>query len=183
MWKLIERFKNVGFKSEYLYTYQKLSNKIKQTVPGISLSKDLDNARALSIGHYFPELILKKLDLENIFLETINNNVSYTLIDFWFSKCTPCLREFPDIKKLLESYKELKVIGISVDKTDDIINWQTIIKDRKLNWLNYLDENGILSQGMGINSFPTNFLLNSKGEIIFKNISIENLQELLKKTK
>lgn len=72
-----------------------------------------------------------------------------------------------------------KIIGISIDITTNINAWKNITKEKGLDWIQYLDENGKLSKKLNINSFPTNFLLNEKGEIIQKNITPEELEKFL----
>ena len=78
-------------------------------------------------------------------------------------------------------YAGFEVMGISVDKKDDFNKWTATIKKEDLKWPNYLDENGVNSALLAVNYFPFNFLLNSKGEIIKKNISMEELKRLLEK--
>jgi len=46
-------------------------------------------------------------------------------------------------------------------------------------WINYLDESGSEVSPLGINSFPTNYLLDGKGVILKKNISLIDLEMLL----
>lgn len=181
LWKLIERFKNLGYKKEYLNIYNLLSENIKKTATASYLLNDLDNAKILGIGSIFPALKLKTIDTININLEAKTAIAKYTLIDFWFSSCAPCLREFSKYKVLYDNYNisGFEIIGISIDNKDDFKKWRKVIRDERLNWINYWDKNGLLSEKLSINSFPTNFLLNAKGEIIAKNISTEKLQILL----
>lgn len=181
LWKLIERFKNLGYKKEYLDVYNLLSNGIKETSAASYLLDDLQNAKTLGLSSSFPTLQLKTENQNSIKLDLENYKANYILIDFWFSSCTPCLRQFPKYKTLYDEYKisGFEIIGISIDKKDDLKNWKKIIKEQRLNWINYWDEDGLLSEKLGINSFPTNFLLNAKGEIIKKNISPEELQNFM----
>lgn len=181
LWKLIERFKNLGYKKEYLDIYNQLTNHIKNTTGASHLFHDLQNAKVLALGSIFPDLQLKTQSQQRVDVKFINHNSRFTLVDFWFSGCIPCLREFPDLKILHNKYKnkEFNIIGISIDKKSEINNWKKVIKKDNLNWIHYLDEDGILSKELAINSFPSNFLLNNEGKIIRKDISIEDLQTYL----
>ena len=93
------------------------------------------------------------------------------------------LTPIPHAKKALDAYRYagFEVMGISVDKKDDFKKWTSTIKKEDLKWPNYLDENGVNSASLAVNYFPFNFLLNSKGEIIKKNISMDELKSLLEK--
>ena len=181
LWKLIERFNTIGYRKEYSTIYNLLSNNIKNTYTGKLFQQDLNVAKSLALNNPFPKLELKNLSLKNIQLDSKIFGKRYTLIDFWFSHCAPCIRQFPLYKKLYNNYKTegFKIIGISVDIKADIGAWRKAIKERNLNWAQYLDEDGQLSKKLDINSFPTNFLLNEKGEIIQKNISPDELEDFL----
>ena len=182
LWKLIERFKNIGYKKEYLETYNLLSVNIKRTPAATTLLHDLWYAKNLGLGSNFPRLQLKTKKQNKIIVDfKKNNKAMYILVDFWFSNCAPCLREFAMYKLLYKEYKVagFEIVGVSVDKKDDFKKWQKVTEENGLNWINYWDEDGLLSKKLSINSFPTNFLLNKKGEIIKKNISPQELQNLL----
>ena len=59
---------------------------------------------------------------------------------------------------------------------------ESLIAKEKLVCKQYWDKDGTESQRYYINAFPTNFLIDSSGKIIEKNISMEALNELLKST-
>tara|TARA_R110001583_G_scaffold195006_1_gene368458 strand:+ start:2242 stop:3360 length:1119 start_codon:yes stop_codon:yes gene_type:complete len=169
-----------GINKELENGYNNLSTKIKQTDVAKVLDEHMFNAKTLKIGSYFPTMKLKNKELNEIMLVT-NENSNYTLIDFWFSFCSPCIAQFPKLKELQSKYnsKQLKIISISTDKTKHIDNWYKVMEQKNITWLNLLDENGVSSSPLGINSFPTNFLLNKDGVIIKRDISLTDLEELL----
>lgn len=51
-----------------------------------------------------------------------NRNGKVLFLNVWATWCAPCKKEFPDLVKLADKYKNLKVdiIGLSVDYTDEI---------------------------------------------------------------
>ena len=51
-----------------------------------------------------------------------NRNGKVLFLNVWATWCAPCKEEFPDLVKLADKYKNLKVdiIGLSVDYTDEI---------------------------------------------------------------
>ncbi|MNL41022.1 Sporulation thiol-disulfide oxidoreductase A precursor [compost metagenome] len=137
----------------------------------LSIKKDLK----ISEGNIFPKMIFDNKSLDSAFGE------KYTLVDFWFSSCIPCLEQIPSYKLTYEKYKNkgFEFIGVSTDRTQNIYNWRGVIKKNNLIWTNFLDENGVQSKVFNIERFPTNYLLDSEGKIINYNISPKELGEFL----
>lgn len=179
LWYLIQKLSVSGYTELYEKSLNSFSKMIKSKKLWKTASIEFNNIK-IKENHKFPELDLINVDLNQEKL--ILPNAEYTLIDYWFSRCKPCLEQLPS---LIEIYKKNKnkgfnVIGISVDQTENIIPfWQKIIIKKGIPWKNYLDENGTIATKEKIISFPSNFLLNNKGEIIIKNISLEELEKLL----
>src|SRR5690606_29268792 len=91
----------------------------------------------------FPLLNLKNFSLENEQLEL--PKAKYTFIDFWFSRCRPCLEQMPHVISLYDQHhaKGFNVMGISTDKTANIDLWKKRIIEKNIPWKNYLDENAL----------------------------------------
>jgi thiol-disulfide isomerase/thioredoxin len=45
------------------------------------------------------------------------------LINFWATWCGPCLREIPMLKELQAARPDLQVVGIAIDKRDDVVEF------------------------------------------------------------
>lgn len=127
----------------------------------------------------FPNLVLKDNNLNNAEIKTEGK---YVLVDFWFSRCKPCLSQIPKMLELFSKYKDkgFDILSISVDRNNDVDLWKNRIIEKEMIWKNYLDENGIESLKEKITSFPTNYILDSNGIVIKKNISLEDLDIYLK---
>lgn len=182
-WEIAISISYNGYNEELENAYNNLSDKIKQSEVAKVFENNITNAKTLKIGSYFPKIKLKNKGLKEVeFITKKNSNPNYTLIDFWFSYCGPCIAQFPKLKKLHAEYNsnQLKIISISTDKTKNIDNWYKVMEKHTIPWLNLLDENGAKTTGLGVNSFPTNYLLNKEGIILKKNISLVELEELLK---
>lgn len=159
---------------------ENFSNKFKKSRSFIALKLkfiEINNQKIFSKKNI--KLKNYALNLVDFNLHKLNNK--YTLIDFWYSFCAPCIKQFSTLKTIFERFdnKGFNLIGISSDKTKDIVIWQKLVKTRNLKWSQFLDENGVFCKKNNINVFPTNFLLNEKNEIIKKNISLENLEIFL----
>ncbi|MDV7698210.1 TlpA family protein disulfide reductase [Chryseobacterium soli] len=174
-WTLVSQFQMKGTRESYFQSFYNLSPKIKNSEYGKAFYEDMKNSLLLSEKSKFPAF---EFENKNV-LSSLGKK--YTIIDFWFSHCQPCLEEIPIYKRLYSKYKDrgFEIINISTDRTEDIGKWERVIKGKELNWPQYLDENGVRSKFYNINRFPTTFLLDSKGVIIKKDISLEDLDVFL----
>jgi thiol-disulfide isomerase/thioredoxin len=179
LWKLIGWLGN-GYEPIYDSIYDQFSVTLKNTYAGKATAKNLKSASIVSIGNNFPRfLFLNTKDKKELF--SIDPYKKYTLIDFWFSHCFPCLSEFAELKNLFEKYnnKGFDIRGISVDTKENKIAWKNVIKQYNLPWKQYLDLDHYEAEKLSIDAFPTNFLLNEKGKIIAKNIQPDELKKVL----
>lgn len=179
LWTLIHIVSNDGYSVLFETILNSFSNKMKESRLWNLLKEDLDSVR-IRIGKVFPALNLKNEQLSDVELELPKSK--YTLIDYWFSSCRPCLKGFPVMKQIYKEYKSkgFEIIGISTDRTKRISKWKDTIEEYDINWIHYLDENGIESKSDKIFSFPTTYLLDKNGNVIKKNISIDELEAFLK---
>lgn len=166
-------------KRKVLAIIQNFSDGVKDTKTFRALTDNIIHDLQLAEGNRMPNLFFEGNDS---LLSVVSKN-KYTLVDFWFSYCTPCIAQFPYYKKIYDSNKVngFEILGISVDTKKDEANWQNTIAKFKLNWLQYLDTNGKETEKLFIRKFPTNFLLDNRGVILKKNISPEDLELFLKK--
>ena len=181
-WKLI-RIMSWGYEPIFDSIYNVFSRELKNGYAGRVLYAKLENGKQLSLGKQFPSLQCVNRNYEkfssNIFLKN-----KLILVDFWYSSCGPCRAQFNSLKNLYNQFsnKGFEIVGISIDKDTDKKKWEDIIINEKLIWQQYWDVNGKEAHKLSINAFPTNFLIDNGGKIIAKNISLEELAELLSKS-
>lgn len=182
LWLLIDQYcwngyeYNSGYEEALIY----FSDNIKTTKLYQNFKESLIKSKTLSFKN-------KSIDLKDFAgnAVTFNNNIlknhKYTLIDFWFSNCGPCLATMPKYKPIYKDFKDkgFEIMSISIDGTKKIEDWKRVVLEQDFNWVHYLDENGVESQKMNITSFPTTFLVDSSGEILLKNASIEAIIKVL----
>lgn len=179
LWKVIQKM-TFGYEPVFDSIFNVFGRSQKESYAGRILQKKLRSASLLSEGKQFPAIqCFDSLGL--MFSPSIFGRNKFTLVDFWYSRCGPCLRQFEILKQIYFQYKAsgFEIIGISVDKTADRNSWLKTISNEKLIWNHYLDLNGNEAHRFSIHAFPFNFLVNDKGVIVAKNISMEALEQLL----
>lgn len=159
-----------------------LSGSIKRSFSGEAFTKLFSRSKALSNGEQFPLMALLDINGAKVTSKEVARN-KYTLIDFWYSSCTPCIAQFPDLRDLFLKNRErgFNIVGISTDGLKYKNKWLSAIKKYKLGWTHYWDVNGKGATDLSIKAFPTNFLIDENGRIVGKNISLPELAIFLKK--
>lgn len=133
-------------------------------------------------GKPFTEIEAPDVEGNMVKLSDVVADNKYVLLDFWASWCGPCMAEVPH---LVEAYKEyhpkgFEIFGVSLDKTKEL--WVRAIEEKQLNWVNvsnlkYWQEPSAELYGVG--SIPSNFLIDSNGIIVARNLRGEALAEKL----
>jgi peroxiredoxin len=175
----ISRYRNVPI---YEIAFYFLDEELKQNYIGHQILEKIKYSKILVEGAIFPSLKLLNTKNEEVSLTQENRN-KITLIDFWFHSCGFCIEQFPDLKKIYAKHhtKGFQIIGITIDKARNEDDWKKTIEKYKLPWLQLWDLNGVNCRKYFISQFPTNYLLNEKGEILQKNIDLEKLNDFLDK--
>ena len=136
-----------------------------------------------NVGNIAPDLKFnnpagKQLDL-------YSNRGYYVLVDFWASWCGPCRGENPNVVATYKKFKDakfkdgkgFKIFSVSLDQNPSA--WTAAIKSDGLEWPDHVsDLKGWYSAAArlyGVNSIPTNFLLDPNGVIIAQGLRGEEL--------
>ncbi len=135
-------------------------------------------------GKPFIPFTLSTLEGREIVLQDVVHTHRMTFIDFWASWCVPCCQELPQLQKLYTHYKPqgLTIIGISLDT--DHAHWRNAVYKYALTFPQASDLKGMdspVAKAYFTQSIPRNFLFNSRGTIIGKNLSMEELEEMLRR--
>ncbi len=181
-WETV-RQANEGYAPILDSIYASFSNSVQYTYTGKVLAQRLASSKVTATGQVFPTLDLLDINKNPVLIPT-QRKATYTLIDFWYARCTACLEEFPKLRMVFDTYqtKGFNIAGISIDKSVDVALWKTTINKRGLIWDQYLDMAGKLTLNkLSIGYFPSNFLLDEKGVIIEKNINPARLSDFLLK--
>ncbi len=183
LWIMLDRFCRSDY--EYNESYEVALGKFSNEIQDLDIFKKFKDRIAKNKYFSFTnrDIPLKdingtdtKFNLENF------KDKKYLLIDFWYSDCGPCLREMPTYRPVYDKFKSsgFEIVSISIDKKKDIRNWKRVIAEEGFNWKHYLDLGGLEAKKMNIISYPTTYLIDTKGKVIEKNIDVQKLEEFLK---
>lgn len=130
----------------------------------------------------YEDFVLPDLEGKKISTKTIIPVNKYTFIDFWASWCSPCRMQARALVPLYNKYraKGLAVIGVSLDT--DAAAWKKAIAKDGYTWTNLGDLKGFDSpviKRYHIQAIPRNFLVNSKGVIVARDLHGEELEAKL----
>ncbi|WP_341224999.1 redoxin domain-containing protein [uncultured Arcticibacterium sp.] len=150
-----------------------------------SIKKTIINSANTTIHYYrmegirFPEFHFIDLDGNEFTNESIKNKD--VLVKCWFIGCTACVKEFPELNKMVSHYKEredMEFISLAYDSSDDL---RKFLKKKKFDYSVVPVERSFIDETLNIHSFPTHFIINKKG-IIKKVInSYEELEVAMKR--
>ncbi|MBL7766798.1 MAG: AhpC/TSA family protein [Chitinophagaceae bacterium] len=160
--------------------YQSLEPAIQKTYYGKKLAEMAKQMQGTAIGQPAPDFTLNDVNGKPVSLSSFKGKV--ILLDFWASWCGPCRGENPHVVEAYKQFHEkgFDVLGVSLD--DDKEDWLTAIEKDHLTWTHVSDLKGWSSAAAtqyGIQSIPTNFLLDKDGKIIAKDLRGDALKEKL----
>lgn len=113
------------------------------------------------------EIEFEAVDGRKVKLADLKGKV--VLIDFWATWCGPCVAELPNVLKAYERLhpKGFEIVGISFDQDKEALT--KFVAEKKMPWPQYFDGQGWANKygkEYGINSIPTMWLVNKKGNLV-----------------
>jgi len=159
--------------------FKDFSKRNKESVYGKSISDYLRLNKNPRIGDTFVDF-----EMQNVYgfsekLSDFNNKV--ILLEFWASNCGPCRLENPNLVKTYKKFNPLgfEIFAVSQDTNKE--NWLKAIEKDSLPWhhVSDLKRKDIASLIYGVTGIPDNFLINTDGEIVGRNLRGNELNDKL----
>jgi len=103
-WEIYQKIYNNGYRPIFDSSFRLLDRRLKSSSSGIFIKKLLEGGKQIQIGNKFP--FFECVDSSGSVINNYNSKLKqFTLIDFWFSYCSPCISQFNDLKKIYAEYK------------------------------------------------------------------------------
>jgi len=108
---------------------------------------------------------------KNLITESNLNN-KIILLDFWHTRCGVCFEKFPQVQAVYEKYKnDPSVMILAVDKPieEDKPNQAfEMIREEGYSFPVVIARDEDMPEKFGVKGYPTTFVINPKGNIVFK---------------
>ncbi|AUD02140.1 TlpA disulfide reductase family protein [Spirosoma pollinicola] len=160
--------------------YKGLSTKLQRSSIGERIQEYLQHSSNIGLGDHYVDFGQITLGGQPVKLSDFKGK--YILLEFWGSGCIPCRAENPELVKLYKQYhpQGLEIVGVSLDT--DRERWQKAVEQDQLPWPQVSDLKGAYNRGVliyNVPGMPSNFLIDSNGKIVGKNLRRDKLRNKL----
>ena len=116
-------------------------------------------------GFFAPEFTLDTLQGEQVKLSDLRGKI--VVVNFWTTWCPPCRAETPALETAYESYKDLDVVilGVNLTDQDSLKDVESFVQEFGLTYPILLDRDGTVGLLYQLNGLPTTFFISREGVI------------------
>lgn len=147
---------------------------IKATIGQIAFDEDKNYGME---GKPFPKFEFKDLDGNLVSNESMKGKI--IVIKCWYIHCAACVKEFPDVNKLAEKYKDRKDIQFVSLAEDTPEQLKAFLAKKPLLYSVIPNLKVYMNETLNLNAFPTHFILNKEGKIAKVLLNYESLEVAL----
>lgn len=125
-------------------------------------------------GQRLPELKSKTINKKKVSLPEYGK---ITVLNIWFTRCKPCIKELPDLNTLQKEFgnKNVAFTSIARDPKERI---EHFLEKHPFHYDIISDQKQKLLDKLCIQNFPTNIITNADGEIVYYSIGVADLEKM-----
>ncbi len=141
----------------------------------MKLIKTLVLLLALSFSMTATAQTLPDVDIKTMEGETVNildyaNNGKITVISFWATWCSPCIRELKAISDLYPDWVEeydIEFLAITLDTQQRLARAGSIAESNSWEYTILSDSNQDLQRALGFQNPPQTYVIDTNGNIVY----------------
>jgi len=165
-------------KTEELYS--NLTQRVKDSEDGKVILRYLQLNKDPEIGERYVDFDMEDTTGSIQRLSDLEGKV--VLLEFWASWCGPCIREIPNLKTTYDKFhpEGFEIFAVSMDSGHD--DWVSAINKHDMNWIHVsdlADHDNTASFIYGVHGIPDNFLIDQEGVIIGRDLTGDDLNNIL----
>jgi peroxiredoxin len=130
-------------------------------------------------GTFFPIFSFKDINGKLINNEFLKGKT--VIIKCWYIHCAQCIKEFPDVNKLANKYKNKKEVVFLSLAEDSTKQLKLFLKKKPLNYIVIPNMKQYMNETLQLNAFPTHYLIDKEGKIIKVLSNFKSLEFALEK--
>ncbi|MBB2147928.1 TlpA family protein disulfide reductase [Pedobacter gandavensis] len=110
-----------------------------------------------------------------------NTKGKIVLFKCWFTTCTACIAEMPELNKLVKKYKnrtDILFISLAINDKKEL---QRFLSKTKFDYATIPAQESYMRKQLNVAAYPTHFLINKTGKIIFISEDADQIKRHLEK--
>lgn len=143
------------------------------SLPGIqALASGAAPSVGLRVGNLAPDFTAAMLDGAAAQLSDFRG--SPVMINFWYTDCAPCRIEMPEFEDAYHTYADEGLVILAVNREESAEQIRSFRDEIGLTFPMILDENGDIQALYNVLGYPSTYVLDANGVIVFRNFGVMN---------
>ena len=117
-----------------------------------------------------PSVTVKDMDGNSVNFNTVADSGKITVVSFWATWCTPCIKELEAIHEKYEDCTKtynMNLVAVSIDDARNSKKVKPKVLGYGWNYEILIDENMDLARAMNVNNPPMTFIYDTAGELVY----------------
>jgi peroxiredoxin len=117
-----------------------------------------------------PSVTVKDMDGNSVNFNTVADSGKITVVSFWATWCTPCIKELEAIHEKYEDWTKtynMKLVAVSIDDARNSKKVKPKVLGYGWNYEILIDENMDLARAMNVNNPPMTFIYDTTGKLVY----------------
>ena len=155
------------------------------SIPLSSMSNTLERQQAsdsLKLGSLIPSFQLELKDTKSVSISTLLQDNQVVVLEFWDNHCAWCIEAMEEYVEFYDEFEDLGFEVVSVSFESERDDWVTKIDELNYPWVNTIAPGGFdgkIGKEFGVQHTRQNFVLNSDGCIMKRNLDPDELLDFL----